>query len=95
VTTVAERVARGAALLDERIPGWWQRINLPELDMRCNCIIHQLFNGSYLRAVEDDLGLPNGADDTDHGFLWRSDSEVRALDAEWVRLIESRRAGAS
>lgn len=91
--SIAVRVARGAALLDERKPGWDKSIDLPELDMRCNCIIYQVFNGSYGRAVVDELGLRSGRDDADHGFLWRSEHEVTQLDAAWRTLIEGRRAG--
>jgi hypothetical protein len=44
MTTIAERVAAGAAFLDEREPGWWERINLDELDLHsaCRCVLGQL-----------------------------------------------------
>lgn len=46
------RVARGAALLDEKRPGWAQQINTRELDMAsgCFCILGQL-EESYTAAI--------------------------------------------
>ncbi|TYB69657.1 hypothetical protein FXF51_05715 [Nonomuraea sp. PA05] len=42
---IPERVARGAALLDEKRPGWWQRIHLDTLNINdCGeCVIGQLY----------------------------------------------------
>ena len=42
------RVARGAALLDEKLPGWWQRVDLDRLDLsKCtDCVLGQL-TGDY------------------------------------------------
>ena len=44
MSTVADRVAAGAAYLDEREPGWWQRIDLDRLDLQaqCRCVLGQL-----------------------------------------------------
>ena len=41
---VTERVERGAALLDEKRPDWWQEIDLGELDLRsrCDCVLGQI-----------------------------------------------------
>lgn len=41
-------VARGAALLDARVPGWWTKINVDKLDMwdSRNCVLGQVF-GEY------------------------------------------------
>lgn len=43
--SVLELVAAGAAWLDERVPGWWQRINLDALRMKsCEwCVLGQVF----------------------------------------------------
>jgi hypothetical protein len=65
-----ERVARGAALLDEKRPGWSGRINTGPLELACPtlCILGQLyghfnlgrdtlFPGEDYRATcDDDLG---------------------------------------
>jgi hypothetical protein len=41
----AERVTKGAALLDERVPGWPARIDLSRLDLSdgCRCALGQLW----------------------------------------------------
>ena len=46
--TIAERVARGAALLDEKRPGWANRIIQEDLDMTSchDCILGQVY-GDY------------------------------------------------
>lgn len=51
-TEARERVARGAALLDEKRPGWANAINTGELDMSvdCMCILGQL-EGSFNKAA--------------------------------------------
>jgi len=107
MTTVAERVARGAELLDEKEPGWPGMISLATLDMRCNCVIHQVGNGSFvtvgggsfLTAIAE-LGLSED-DAVDLGFWWdcseeHSDAdiyaEIDALDAAWRELILARRS---
>jgi hypothetical protein len=44
MSTITERVEKGAALLDEKRPGWWRDIDLLTLDIasRCGCVIGQL-----------------------------------------------------
>ena len=44
MSAVARRVAAGAAYLDEREPGWWERIDLDRLNMsaECGCVLGQL-----------------------------------------------------
>lgn len=44
MSAIAKRVAAGAAFLDEREPGWWERIDLDRLDMssECRCVLGQL-----------------------------------------------------
>lgn len=61
MTKTQERVERGAALLDERLPGWAQEIYVENLDLSdsCDCVLGQLF-GDYLKGVRV-LGL---ADET-------------------------------
>ena len=60
--TYAERVARGAALLDDRRPGWWREdrhrsIDLDELDIDdCTaCVLGQLY-----RTPDPSLGYDEG-----------------------------------
>ena len=50
--TLQERAAAGASFLDERVPGWWERIDGARLDLSCasGCILGQL-NGRYGMSV--------------------------------------------
>jgi hypothetical protein len=103
VTAVAERVARGTALLDERMPGWDKRIDLAALNISsaCGCILGQL-HGSFREGLFEyaDTLLPDGLSAADHcyGFVWAArpgedaNEEVAALTAEWKRVIADRRS---
>jgi len=85
----AETATRGAQLLDKRVPGWAQRINLPALDMNsCNdCVLGQLY-GDYGVGV-DELGLTQPAL---IGFdLGAGNCDYPALDAAWTTEIMARR----
>lgn len=96
------RVERGAALLDDRHPGWWDRIDLDHLTMSspCMCIIGQVL-GDYFRV--DMLGLGTEAEAEDHGFNTASvpfspphgpaasDRDYELLAEEWRSSILSRR----
>jgi hypothetical protein len=101
MSTIAERVARGAALLDEREPGWWQRIDLETLDLGapCHCVLGQLATDledptSWL-VILDRFDL-TWVDDSDKqlGFnaLTSSDRSYANLTAAWRELIEARRS---
>ena len=96
--TIAERVAAGAAFLDEREPGWDKRIDLDKLSIGsgCNCVLGQLYQGFGLGLVA--TGLVDTIDqDVDLGFYWDDEGtvreEVQDLTAAWQRLIAARRAG--
>jgi hypothetical protein len=102
--TIAARVARGAALLDEKLPGWADRIDLDRLDLAspCRCVLGQLWLDKPLGDHEDPFDAAMG--DLDLGFSEPSrfgfdryghsnDTEYMRLDAAWRELIESRRAG--
>jgi hypothetical protein len=94
LSTIAERVARGAALLDARRPGWWRDIDPGRLDIgseRC-CVAGQL--GGYL-SVTRSLGLHGSLDDYVHGFDGGSDPEHAALTGAWRDLIGQRLAQAA
>lgn len=51
-TTLADRVKAGAALLDDKRPGWWREIAVNRLSMgSCtNCILGQIY-GHYHRGI--------------------------------------------
>lgn len=102
MSTVAERVAAGAAFLDEHDPGWDQRIDLDSLDLdhTCKCILGQAFadetewhnrcyDSGYDYAVNRFDLLRGGAD---FGFDTSDDYEPYGpLAAGWKRLITARR----
>ena len=73
MTAVAERVARGTALLDERMPGWDKRIDLAALNISsaCGCILGQLAEdkaGGYWPDIASQFGVTPWGSDADYGF---------------------------
>jgi hypothetical protein len=87
MSTIADRVEHGAALLDAKRPGWWQQIDLGRLNIEspCDCVIGQL--GSYPETTRS-LGLHISLDDWLHGF--EGDEYAELTDA-WRDLIQQRR----
>lgn len=100
---IEARVARGAALLDEKEPGWWEKIRIEELALSScyRCVIGQLLGNregsvGFVRGVHK-LGISD--DYWDFGFAAycysgptdESAPYWAALTAAWKRLIESRR----
>jgi hypothetical protein len=103
--SVADMVARGAALLDRIDPGWWredapeyrdrdaQPIDLDRLDIGDSCLCIFGFRwGHYGNAQVD--ALPVDTDVMAHGFDMDTPAEAAALTAEWRRVIAARRAEA-
>jgi hypothetical protein len=93
----AERIAKGAALLDKKVPGWRQRIDLGKLNIRWpgDCVIGQLIAGlPYYRVLEDWFGRDGTWErGIEHGFEWDSaagDDDVE-LTAAWRQYIEATR----
>ena len=88
MSAITERVERGAALLDERRPGWWRDIDMDTLDIRspCHCILGQM--GSLLRDDGSLSRFGTGLDmvklqvfqSADYGFDW---SGAGGADATW------------
>lgn len=71
--TMADRVQRGVALLDQRVPDWRERIDVERLDMAvsAHCVLGQL-NGGHrtptpYTAGLDALGLDYQGGE-EHGF---------------------------
>jgi hypothetical protein len=101
MSTVAERVERGAALLDAKRPGWWRDIDLGRLDIwSCHDCIGGQLDGGY-DATMDLLGVWDVEEARDLGFddrgLCPEDGEYAALTEAWRDLITKHRelAGAS
>ena len=100
MSAIAERVARGAALLDEKMPGWAERIDLNVLNLAssCRCVLGQLHpnleapDDAYLDGLSH-LGVST-TDDSGYGFDTsdEDDGVYERLTAAWRELIESRRA---
>jgi hypothetical protein len=94
--TVAERVNAGATWLDQREPGWADRIDLDQLDLGsdCRCILGQLHD-NYGDGI-DALGIHFLSGQTmQFGFnAWNlGGGEFDELTAAWRELISQRRAG--
>jgi len=89
----AERIERGAAFLDEKVPGWREKIDLDKLDIRASshCVVGQATD-DYFANVEDSWF---GEDFYDaavaHGFEWDLDDDAEDLTAEWRQYIEATR----
>lgn len=86
---IAARVARGAAWLDENMPGWEQKVDLAKLDLyNClQCILGQVSNVrfGYLRIV-----LSMGEDWAIlHGFNDHC-GNMSLLNEAWTTLIKER-----
>lgn len=68
----AARVAKGAALLDEKRPGWEREISLRTLDISSGecCVTAQLSGVAHYHAGMKQLGLTDGDGGTyiTHGF---------------------------
>jgi hypothetical protein len=102
-----QQIAKGVALLDEKWPGWHERINLDTLDIgsSCDCVIGQLYPGIEFPGVTYEL-FPIGelmprvykmrecgfATDC-HGLSYTErDMRYKDLTDEWVECIAGRRA---
>jgi hypothetical protein len=105
--TMTERVAAGAAWLDEHHPGWVDRIDLNVLDLEspCFCVLGQLGRNTDLRGWRPLLArlrLPDWQD-VPFGFCLTADEEDEdfgteaanwsALTREWEALILARLTG--
>jgi hypothetical protein len=98
MSTITERVAAGAAFLDEHEPGWDQRIDLDQLNIAssCRCMLGQL-HGSFVEGLMEFriiTDYPLNAEAA-LGFIWDLDgsrSEPEDLTVEWKRVITERRA---
>lgn len=96
---VKRRVARGVKLLDKRMPGWDNRIDLYRLDMEDyrHCVLGQLY-GAYHRGIYSLFGQKARrlyVIGTVYGFTMYFSSEFGPLDEEWTRVITDRRIAAA
>ena len=84
--TPEERAEKGAALLDERLPGWRTQIDVDGLELRwCSaCVLGQLF-GDYDRGVAA-LGLTK-QEEREYGFWVPRESWYTRLTEAWRKLV--------
>lgn len=101
MATIAQRVAKGAALLDEKIPGWPRMVEVAILDIDdpCKCVLGQVrraqIGDDYYSAYGAMVSALHLIEEEVYGFgfdAWNHD-EIPALTAAWRTLIEARRAG--
>ncbi len=90
MSATSERVGAGAALLDGRLPGWRDLVDVDRLDLAvCDeCVLGQIF-GDYSRGV-DALGLTQ-ADAIQLGFDRAPRGSWNTLTSAWRFLIRSAR----
>lgn len=85
--TVEERVRNGAAFLDERVPGWRERVDPDELAIQqCDyCVLGQVF-GSVADGCAS-LALYDGSVGRLQrlGFYWYNGEGLAALNTAWRR----------
>lgn len=92
--SIEERVAAGAAWLDEHKAGWERGISLERLDLMdpCLCVLGQVYQNYWIavtRFFEDDT--TSAARFGFDAFRGEDDSAFEDLDATWRRTIEARR----
>jgi hypothetical protein len=98
--SVMERVRKGAALLDEKVPDWRERVSRANLDMTStkDCILGQLFGtlGVGLAVLELGERYEYLAPSTEHpgyqhGFLYTYDADEQNIGAilteAWRRVL--------
>ncbi len=95
--TIEQRVAAGAAWLDEHEPGWERRIDLATLDLAssCRCVLGQLFAGKVSAHGSGYFwALDQGLEGTEElGFcapLVEDHRDWPSLDEAWIALIKER-----
>jgi hypothetical protein len=92
--SIKTRVARGAALLDEKSPGWFKRIYLNILKMSScfNCVLGQAC-GEFGPEAFDGLGIKYPEDAARYGFDFDSgegSKEYEPLREAWAREVKRR-----
>lgn len=95
MTEIEERVRRGAELMDEKMPGWFLRVDLDSLDMAspCRCVLGQL-NGNFFDSAALLWNEAQGDAMTNsrlHGFNLIAGSSCESLESAWKSEIRRRR----
>lgn len=76
-------VQRGAALLDQAMPGWHDRIDTDRLDLRFTdrCVLGQLYGGEY-RSFQDGATTLSGVTDMVRRLDWAGEHGFWLLPGE-------------
>ncbi|MAH48208.1 hypothetical protein CMI37_20460 [Candidatus Pacearchaeota archaeon] len=94
-TILAERASRGAAHMDEYLPGWWRDVDVPRLDMGSHLldVIGQNYSSWPQGFRELDLDLNDGGvKAVGLGFFLGINAKAYPqLTEAWVREIQKRR----
>lgn len=102
---IETRVARGAQLLDERMPGWENKIDVENLmlENECACVLGQL-EGCFWKGAAIALSVNEASDNcskwnlldatAEYGFSFGfcGAADWNALTTAWRTLIEQRRS---
>lgn len=96
---IGERVSRGMELLDEKVPYWWNDIDIDDLDMYDSnfCILGQLFYRNYSEGREA-LGIAFGCGDqfgfdvSDEMIEDDEDDVWNELRSTWIKEIRLRQS---
>lgn len=103
VDKIKKRAARGAKLLDKKIPGWQYSVSIARLDMASvnNCVLAQAHDFGYVFALEYLFGVEEKAESAiRYGFdcsslkysARESFTYFDHLTDAWVSEIRNRRA---
>ena len=89
MATVAERAAAGAALLDEREPDWYSKIDCANLEITSGtrCVLGQLYGGYGVGVTRLGLGYYMDMGGYSYGFTGASEE----LNEAWREEIAQRR----
>lgn len=85
------RVTRGVALLDNKYPGWFEKMNLQRFNLNNEylCVCGQLY-GNYKRG-SNRLGLNSNRASVRHGFnSYLSCKQSERQEMIWRRIIDDR-----
>lgn len=88
--TARHRVAQGVALLDERSPGWDERVDPSRLgpDIQTGGVLAQVYGNFYTGLFR--LNLIWDGDGKKHGFNARRRRSLRKQEVEWRRVVTAR-----
>lgn len=96
--TIKARVERGIKLLDEKIPDWFNKIDVETLNMSdsSKCIIGQLLASydNYYHLGIKDFGGTCWYGFNSYTYMVAYSNEWKELDKEWINQINQRRNSA-